>query len=909
MLKIDVLHSKRFFKRLSVTLSLVVACTFHVWGTSNPEHSTAGFFPLDATGREVYSMNPAWRFHRGALSGAESKDFNDRDWTAVSLPHGIEYLSAEASGCVNYQGEVWYRKHFTPPATLKNKRIFLHFEAIMGKCKVFVNGNLLTEHFGGYLPVIADVTEALDRDGDNVIAVWADNSDDPLYPPGKQQDVLDFTYFGGIYRDCWLIAHNRVFITDPNYENETAGGGLFVSFDDVSGAAADVLLKIHVRNSEKNTFTGAVEYKLLQQDGTQVARLKLPVRVQANKAQTVSGKITVKNPLLWHPDAPALYSLQVRILDKNGNAVDGYRRRIGIRSIEFKGKDGFWLNGKPYGKPLMGANRHQDFAIVGNAVPNSVHWRDAKKLKEAGLNMIRNAHCPQDPAFMDACDELGLFVIVTTPGWQFWNKAPIFEQRVYSDIRNVVRRDRNHPSVWLWEPILNETHYPAAFAGNAKECVDSEYPYPYSYSGCDSRAPGNEHFPVLFKHPYTPDASVRMDDEVSEPDLSKTYFTREWGDNPDDWSAHNSPSRAARNWGEQAMLIQAQHYARPSYPYSCYESFFLIAPQHVGGALWHSFDHQRGYHPDPFYGGLMDVFRQPKYSYYMFMAQRPAVKNEHTAGSGPMVFIAHEMTPFSGKDVAVYSNCDEVRLTCNRDGKTYTHTKDKARKGMVSPVIVFPDVFDFMTDARMSMKEQRQNDVYLLAEGLIDGQVVATHKVCPARRPEKLLLWLDNEQMDLEANGSDFVTVVAAIADGNGNIKRLNNYFVKLQIEGEGRLLGDANIMANPAPVRWGTAPFLIQSTLKSGKIRVTASVLLEGSQMPATAELVFETVPVTKPLIYHPDEAGAITQTVAIENKPLDINDAKREIERLQKELNTIRLKEVEIQQQKFGEPVQFKN
>ena len=112
----------------------------------------------------------------------KQKNLNDKDWTVVSLPDGIEYLPTEASGCINYQGEVWYRKHFTPDAALKGKKLFLHFEAIMGKSKVFVNGKLLTEHFGGYLPVIADVTDVLDWNGDNVIAVWADNSDDPSYP-------------------------------------------------------------------------------------------------------------------------------------------------------------------------------------------------------------------------------------------------------------------------------------------------------------------------------------------------------------------------------------------------------------------------------------------------------------------------------------------------------------------------------------------------------------------------------------------------------------------------------------------------------------------------------------------------------------------------------------------------------
>ena len=842
-------------------------------------------------------MNPAWRFHKGAMEGAETKEFNDKDWTVVSLPDGIEYLPTEASGCINYQGEVWYRKHFMPDAALKGKKLFLHFEAIMGKSKVFVNGKLLTEHFGGYLPVIVDVTDVLDWNGDNVIAVWADNSDDPSYPPGKAQDVLDYTYFGGIYRDCWLIAHNNVFITDPNYENEVAGGGLFVAFGKVSDALAEVQLKIHVRNATKNPFSGRVEYMLLQPDGTEVARLSDKIQVKAGRATTVSDRMPVKQPMLWTPSTPTLYNLLVRVLDKEGNVIDGYRRRIGIRSIEFKGKDGFFLNGRPYGKPLIGANRHQDFAVVGNAVANSIHWRDAKKLKDVGMEIIRNAHCPQDPAFMDACDELGLFVIVNTPGWQFWNDAPEFAQRVYSDIRNVVRRDRNHPSVWLWEPILNETWYPADFAKNTRDIVDAEYPYPYCYSGSDSEARGHENFPVYFAHP------ANMQDASKEIDPTKTYFTREWGDNVDDWSSHNSPSRVARNWGEQPMRVQAQHYACPYYPVTSYDVLYKQSPQHVGGCLWHSFDHQRGYHPDPFYGGLMDVFRQPKYSYYMFMAQRPAVKNDRNAGSGPMVYIAHEMTPFSGKDVTVYSNCDEVRLTFNKGGKTYTYKKDKNRPGMPSPVITFPDVYDFMVDKAFS-RTQKQDDVYLLAEGLIDGKVVATHKVVPARRPEKILLWMDNEGTDLKADGSDFVTVVAAVADKNGNIKRLNNYNICFSIEGEGRLLGGPGVLANPVPVKWGTAPVLVQSTLKPGKIRITASVLFEGLQMPISGELEFESKPSVFPLVYDAADAARIPLgSASAGQNTASKTDAEREVERLRKELNTLKLKEVERQQSEFGE------
>ena len=769
----------------------------------------------------------------------------------------------------------------------------------MGKSKVFVNGKLLTEHFGGYLPVVVDVSDALNWGEDNVIAVWTDNSDDKTYPPGKAQDVLDFTYFGGIYRDCWLIAHNPVFITDPNFENEVAGGGLFVAYDKVSDASAEVLLKAHVRNDSRKAFTGVVEYELQQPDGTQVAFLNDEIQIRPGKAITSKDKLIVKTPMLWSPETPTLYNLIVRIRDREGNVVDGYRRRIGIRSVEFKGKDGFWLNGKPYESPLIGANRHQDFAVVGNAVANSIHWRDAKKLRDAGMKVIRNAHCPQDPAFMDACDELGLFVIVNTPGWQFWNDAPEFAQRVYSDIRNLVRRDRNHACVWMWEPILNETWYPEDFAKNTRDIVDQEYPYPYCYSGCDSGARGKEHFPILFTHPSYDGRS--WGDKDANPKI--TYFTREWGDNVDDWSSHNSPSRVARNWGEQPMLIQAQHYANPTYTYTCYDALYRTPRQHVGGCLWHSFDHQRGYHPDPFYGGLMDVFRQPKYSYYMFKAQRSPQKQERLFETGPMVYIAHEMTPFSGKDVTVYSNCDEVRLTFLKDGKTYTYNKPVVKEGMPSPVITFPDVYDFMTDKAMSRKK-KQDEVFLRAEGLIDGKVVATHEVHPARRPEKVLLWVDNENVNLKADGSDFVTVVAAIADKNGNIKRLNNYYVKFHVEGEGRILGDAGILANPAPVKWGTAPVLIQSTLRPGKIKITASVLFEGSQMPVSAVLELESYSAAHPLVYSEKDAALIAGSSSLQAAGTSAKSAAElEQEQLLKEQNAQRLKEVEQQQEDFGE------
>ena len=280
------------------------------------------------------------------------------------------------------------------------------------------------------------------------------------------------------------------------------------------------------------------------------------------------------------------------------------------------------------------------------------------------------------------------------------------------------------------------------------------------------------------------------------------------------------------------------------YPgFTSYDVLYRTSRQHVGGCLWHSFDHQRGYHPDPFYGGIMDAFRQPKLSYYMFTSQRPARTNpDLKADNGPMVYIAHSMTPFSPKDVTVYSNCDEVRLTFCKDGKTQVYHKPKAAEGMPSPVITFKDVFDVMQDKALA-RAGRHKESYLLAEGLIDGKVVATHQVFPARRPTRLLLWADDEGVPLQADGSDMVVVVAAIADDQGNIKRLNNYEVRFEVEGPAMLVANEETFTNPSPVRWGTAPVLVRSTLTPGDIKVRASVVWQGKHTPLPAELVIRSV------------------------------------------------------------------
>ena len=172
-------------KKGLVLLLYIQFCLTVLAQSFQPEFSVAGFFPVENSGREVYSMNPSWRFYKGEVSGAEKVDFDDSGWGRVSLPHSVDTLPSEASGCANYQGVSWYRKHFSVKPGLLGKKLFVYFEAVMGKTRVWVNGELCATHYGGYLPIILDVTDKLGEE--NVIAVCTDNSNDPLYPPGKPQ--------------------------------------------------------------------------------------------------------------------------------------------------------------------------------------------------------------------------------------------------------------------------------------------------------------------------------------------------------------------------------------------------------------------------------------------------------------------------------------------------------------------------------------------------------------------------------------------------------------------------------------------------------------------------------------------------------------------------------------------------
>ena len=197
----------------------------------------------------------------------------------------------------------------------------------------------------------------------------------------------------------------------------------------------------------------------------------------------------------------------------------------------------------------------------------------------------------------------------------------------------------------------------------------------------------------------------------------------------------------------------------------------------------------------------------------------------------------------------------------------------------------------------------KQDEVYLLAEGLIHGKVVASYKVSPAERADHIRLRLDNDGVELLANGSDIVTVIAEMVDKKGTVKRLNSNTIRFNIEGEGRLLGDESTQTNTSELIWGTAPVLVQSTTKAGKIRITASLVHEGSQTPVGGELIFNSLEDTTPTIFNQKEVDLIgKQALQSVQKLLNKSELQLENERLRKEINDLKVNEVGKQQNKFG-------
>ena len=238
-------------------------------------------------------------------------------------------------------------------------------------------------------------------------------------------------------------------------------------------------VQTHVRNDHRDARTFRVNTLLLGLDGRTIASQRsAAVVLESGADTTVALNLEVKSPRLWSPRNPNLYSVRSTITS-GAEVVDSEQLRVGIRRIDISG-DGFRINGEKMF--LRGTNRHQEYPYVGYAVPAAAQHRDARRIKDAGFDYIRLSHYPQSPAFMDACDELGIVLMDSIPGWQYFGKDPEFAELQYRNCRDLIRRDRNHPSVVMWEVSLNETGMPKEFIAKTHAIAHEEYPGDQCYT-------------------------------------------------------------------------------------------------------------------------------------------------------------------------------------------------------------------------------------------------------------------------------------------------------------------------------------------------------------------------------------------------------------------------------------------
>ena len=777
-----------------------------------------------SSGRQVLDMNTDWAFFRGDVSDGSRMDLDDSGWMPVVLPHIMQLETKHCGGNSIYDGVGWYRRYFKLPETDKDKRIVVSFEGVMTNCDVYLNGKKITEHHGGYMGFVADLTDHVDWNGNNVLAVRVSAEHDPLTPPGKPQDKMDFYYYSGIYRDVRMVITDKIYITDPLQEEIVAGGGQFITFPEVTKERARVHVSTHIRNQSDKNETLTLFSQLKDSTGYVVAEVKTPVDLQQQSDETVAQDLIVDNPALWHPYTPHLYTLQTQILSGE-KVLDETEEKVGIRTIRYTAEEGFFINGeKLY---MRGANRHQAFANVGDAASNSMQVRDAIDLKQGGYNAVRAAHYPSDPAFLDACDKYGLLVVECIPGWQFYNPDSTFIKRLYDVGRRMIRRDRNHPSVVLWETALNESRYPVSLAKEIQELSHAEYPGDQMYTAGDyfGHADMEPYYDVFYKQvsKFPKDGDV-MSNYPEDFIVVKPLFTREWGDGV------GEKPRVSLKENEEEQMRQCRSRIEQLNGKGYFDWCMLDANPHMGGHfVWSYNDYARGSQDETMYSGVVDINRYPKFSYFMLQSMRDKSVSQPGLYDGPMVFIAsyNASAGFTSSttDITVFSNCDEVKLYRNdqligkqtREERTPLYLPVVEKGG--SPVFIF------------NAGEYEAGT--LKAEALVDGKVVATHHVTTPEQADHLVVDIKTNGIIPVADGSDMIPVYFKVCDKNGTLVYNSRQEIRIRVSGEGTLIGDtiSRIGINPQKVEGGIGFAFIRTTKKAGKIvvEVTADGLSAG--------------------------------------------------------------------------------
>jgi len=738
------------------------------------------------------NFNTNWQFKIDEKSNVNTVDDTDNldfiAWEKVNLPHTpkIEPLIVNDQ----WQGNSWYKKEFDLPDNLKNKKLFLKFEAAMNIAEVWINGKKLAEHHGGYLPFVVDFTAVAKFDQSNMITIKLNNEDSFITGP-KPLEKLDFNTYGGLYRNVWFITKNKMHITDAILADKPSSGGVFVRYSDVSDESANINIQTHVKNENDEVQFFIIRQSLMKNDSLVRSVESESFSLQPETDSEFEIDLLVENPQLWSPDYPNLYDLKTEII-QNNQVIEEEITRIGIKTMKFVGQD-FYLNGEKMF--LRGVNRHQEYPYIGYALSDKANYRDAKKIKEAGFDYVRISHYPHSSAFMKACDELGLINIDAILGWQYFNEEKAFQKQVFQTAKDLIRRDRNHASVLAWEVSLNESWMPKSFIDSLTNIAHQEYPGDQSFTagwqsyGYDiylqARQHRIQHYDSTLTKPYV--VSEYGDWE---------YYAMNAGLNQDSWSGllqEERSSRQLRSAGEKALLQQATNIQEA-------HNDNLQTPAFADG-YWAMYDYNRGYADDLEASGIMDIFRLPKLSYYFYQSQR---SHDEPFGK-PMVHIANEWKKSSPTEVRIFSNADEVELVVN--GKSLG--RQKPDENSITSHLSHPPFTFSIAEFEAGKLE---------AKAYINDKEVSNHVVQTPQEASKIKVGLDLSGYPLDEKKDDVVFVYANILDNNNTLITDFDGKVEFSIKGNAELVGE-----NPVSVEAGIASILLKTNSNTDDVKIEA--------------------------------------------------------------------------------------
>jgi beta-galactosidase len=401
--------------------------------------------PIHTRQRDRTLINSDWAFYRGEVAEGAAPSLDASGWDAVSLPHTWNDKDTLDDERGYYRGPGWYRRSLEVPKGDPKKRLFLYFEGANQVADVYVEGQRVGGHVGGYQAFSVEITDQVRALGPGAaaatVAVRVDNSHNADIAPLSG----DFTFYGGIYRNVWLVVTDEVHIDLLDY----ASSGVYVTTPQVSAASATVSVRTRVVNQSTKQESVVLSHDVYDADHRVVSSTRLRLKLAPGEVREVQQDLPpVARPSLWSPESPYLYSLSTVVADSGAGKADRVDVPLGFRWYSYDAATGFSLNGAPY--LLRGVNRHQDIVGKGNALTDEEHYRDVQIIKEMGANVLRLAHYPQAPAVLEAADELGVIL---------WEEAPLVNEVTQTEAfrtnsvtmqREMIRQHFNHPSIIFW---------------------------------------------------------------------------------------------------------------------------------------------------------------------------------------------------------------------------------------------------------------------------------------------------------------------------------------------------------------------------------------------------------------------------------------------------------------------------